>query len=93
MVQRENKVRLWHHCFGHLNVQSMQKLVKRNLVNHLDCDTTGKVGVCKACLGEKQSKNSFSLSETAITMPLELVHSDVCGKMGQKSLYEEQSTS
>ena len=38
------------------------------------------------CWLEKQFKNSFNLSETATIMPLEFVHSDVCGKKGQRSL-------
>ena len=81
VIQRENKVRLWHRQFGYLNEQSMKKLVKKELVNHLDCTTTGKV-----CEVKVQSKNSFNLIETVTTMPLELVYSDVCGKMGQRSL-------
>ena len=43
---------------------------------------TNDVGFCEACVGGKQS---FEPSKTDTSMPLELVHSDVCGKMGQKS--------
>ena len=64
----------------------MQKLVKKELVDQLDYQASGEIGVCEACIGGKQCKNSFNLSKTATSMPLELVHSDVCGKMGQKSL-------
>ena len=86
VAQTENKERLWHRRFGHLNEQSMQKLVKKELVDQLDYQASGEIGVCEACIGGKQCKNSFNLSKTATSMPLELVHSDVCGKMGQKSL-------
>ena len=59
----------------------MQKLVKKNLVNHLDFENTGKVEGCEACLSGNQCKNRFSLGETVTTvMTLELVHSDLCGK-------------
>lgn len=85
VARTKNKERLWHRQFGHLNEQSMQKLVKKELVNHLDYDTTEEVGVCEACIGGKQCKNSFKSSETATSVPLELVHSDVCRKMGAKS--------
>jgi transposase InsO family protein len=61
----------------------MQKLARKELVNH---NTSREVGFCEACTGGKQCKNSFKLSETESLVPLELVHSDVCGKMGQKSL-------
>ena len=33
-----NKERLWHRRFGHLNEQSMQKLVRKQLVNRFDYD-------------------------------------------------------
>ena len=33
-----------------------------------------------------ECKNTFKSSETKTSMPLKLVHSDLCGKMGQKSL-------
>lgn len=86
VVQAENNERLWHRRFGHLNEQSMQKLVKKQLVSQLDYDTSGEIGVCEACIGGKQCKNSFKSSKTVTSMPLELVHSDVCGKMGHKSI-------
>ena len=86
VAQTENKERLWHRRFGHRNEQSMRKLVKKGLVNQLDYDTSGEIGICEACIGGKQCKNSFQRSETSTSMPLELVHSDVCGKMGHKSL-------
>ena len=86
VAQSDNKERLWHRRFGHLNEQSMKKLVKKDLVSQLDCDMSGEIGICEACIGGKQCKNSFKPSETTTSMPLELVHSDKCGKMGHKSL-------
>ena len=86
VARTENKGRLWHRRFGHLNEQSMQKLVREGLVNQLDYTMSGGIGVCEACIGGKQCKNSFKPSKTVTSKPLELVHSDVCGKMGQKSL-------
>ena len=64
----------------------MQKLARKELVNHMDYNTSREVGFCEACIGGKQHKNSFKLSSTETSMPLELVHSDVCGKIGKKSL-------
>jgi hypothetical protein len=86
VAQSENKERLWHRRFGHLNEQGMKRLVKKDLVSQLDYDTSKKIGTCEACIGGKQCKNSFKSSETMTSMPLELVHSDVCGKVGHKSL-------
>ena len=58
MAQCENKERLWHHQFGHFNEQSMKKLVRKDLFSQLDFDMSGKIGICEACIGEKQCKNS-----------------------------------
>ena len=86
VTRTDNRERLWHRRFGHLNEQSMRKLAREELVNHLDYSTSGEIGVCEACIGGKQCKSTFEQSKTVTLMPLELVHSDVCGKMGQKSL-------
>ena len=86
MTETDTRERLWHRRFGHLNKQSMRKLVREELVDHLDYSTSGEIGVCEACIGGKQSKSPFEQSRAVTLMPLELVHSDVCGKMGQKSL-------
>jgi len=86
VAQNENRERLWHRRFGHLNEQSMQKLVKKELVCQLDYNIAGKIGICEPCIGGKQCKNGFRPSERVASVPLELVHSDVCGKMGQKSI-------
>ena len=85
-VQKESKERLWHRRFRHLNEQSLQKLMKKELVNQFDYDISRKVGICESCIGGKQSKAPFKTSTTKISEPLELVHSDLCGKMGEKSI-------
>ena len=78
--------RLWHRRYGHLSEESLKKLVRGEMVNRLDYDVSGGVGICESCIGGKQCKSSFSLSTTQTSEPLELVHSDLCGKMGKKSL-------
>ena len=83
VAHNQNKRRLWHRQLGHLNEQSMKRLADKDLVNQLDYDMSGEVGVCEACIGGKQCKNGFKSSQTVTSVPLELVHSDVCG---QKSL-------
>ena len=64
----------------------MMKLVNNDLVNILNRDLLGEIGTCEACIGGKQCKSSFQTSERVTSVPLELVHSDLCGKMGEKSL-------
>ena len=83
-MSKQNKLRLWHRCFGHLNTQSIYRMVKEELVNNLDCSTSCEVEFCEACIGGKQCKKSFEATKTSTTTPLELVHSDICGKMGMR---------
>ncbi len=42
--------------------------------------------MCEPCISGKQSLTSFKRGQTKTSKPLELVHSDVCGKMGKKSV-------
>ena len=69
-----------------LNAESLKKLVKKKLVNQLDYDVSGGVGIRESCIGGKQCKDSFKPSTTKTSDPLELAHSDVCGRMGKKSI-------
>ena len=75
--------RLWHRRYGHLSEESLKKLVREEMVNRLDYDVSGGVGICAS---GKQCKSSFSLSTTQTSELFELVHSDLCGKMGKKFL-------
>ena len=59
-AQTGNKERLWHRRFGHLSEQGMQKLARKELVNHMDYNTSREVGFCEACVGGKQHKNSLA---------------------------------
>ena len=43
-------------------------------------------GVCKGCVKGKNTKNTFSSSESKAKGILEIIHSDVCGPMSSSSL-------
>ena len=47
---------------------------------------TGKLDVCEPCAYGKQHRAPFPVSKTCSKEVLELVHTDVCGKMEVKSL-------
>ena len=66
----------------------MKKLARKELIsgNQLDFGTSGGIGICETCVGAKQRKNNFKPSETTTSEPLELVHLDVCGKLGHRSI-------
>ena len=86
LVKEKGKERLWHRRFGHLNKQSLEKLAKKELIGNFDYNPSNELGFCEACVGGKQCRSSFKASETETKEPLELVHSDVCAKMNNKSI-------
>ena len=86
LVKDKGKEKLWHRRFDHLNKQSLEKLAKKGLIDNFDYNTSNELGFCKACVGGKQCRSSFKASETETKEPLELIHSDVYGKMNHKSI-------
>ena len=81
-----SKEELWHRHFGHLNEKSLQKLANEKMVEEFDFCTTKHLALCESCLKGKQCRTPFSPSARKAKEPLELIHSDVCGKMEAKSL-------
>ena len=77
----------WHKRFGHLGVQNLQKLAKENLVDGYDYDKSKDIDFCESCMEGKHHRSKFPVNESGRAKePLDLVHSDVCGKMSTKSL-------
>ena len=81
----DSKERLRHRRYGHVGEQNLQKLAKDEMLQQFDYDTNKRVGFCESCVGEKMHRSPFEQSRRHTTGPLELVHSDVCGKMEEKS--------
>ena len=78
---------LWHERYGHLNMKSLQKLVRDDLVKGFNFNHTKDLNFCETCIKGKHKKSVFPTSGgTRAAEPLDLVHSDVCGKMNARSL-------
>lgn len=78
-------VSTWHRRFGHLGEQSLKKV--ENMVLGLKVEGAAtKSDVCVPCLSGKQHCTPFQEGTRKTKRPLELVHSDVCGQVGEKSL-------
>ena len=75
--------RLWHRRYGHLGEKSLQKLAKRE---QFDYNVKKNIGFCEACIGGKLHRSRFEISSSQTKEPLEVVHSDVCGKLREKSI-------
>ena len=74
---KDSTEKLWHRRYGHLG----ERIAKEKLVEQFNYDAANKIGFCETCVGGKHHRSS-STSQT--TEALELVHSDVCGKIRGK---------
>ena len=80
----KNKERLWHRLYGHLSEHGLHKLAKKEMVDNFSYDTSNMIGFCEPCIGGKHHRSPFNHSERMVSKRLELVHTDLCGKIGAK---------
>jgi len=65
----------------------LQQLSRLNMVEEFDYSASNNISFCESCLKGKQQGSQSSLhSERKRYKPLELIHSDVCGKISSKQL-------
>ncbi|KAK8939176.1 hypothetical protein KSP39_PZI011715 [Platanthera zijinensis] len=78
---------LWHKRLGHLNLRTIARLSKDNLVKGLPSGPYKKEGLCKACQLGKQTKSSFkSINKSDSPRILYLLHMDLFGPISVQSL-------
>nr|GFA53211.1 putative ribonuclease H-like domain-containing protein [Tanacetum cinerariifolium] len=78
---------LWHRRLGHLNVKTMNKLVRHNLVRGLPTKSFDNDHTCTACLKGKQNKASCkSKLVNSMTKPLHTLHMDLFGPTSVSSI-------
>ena len=69
---------LWHRRLGHLNHDSIKKMLRHNLVTGLTLNSLAKPDpICEPCLAGKMHANPFLSSDNRATELLELIHSDL----------------
>ena len=73
---------LWHLRLGHINLNRIGRLIKSELPNQLEDNSLPS---CESCLEGKMTKRSFTINGFRAKVPLELVHSDLCGPMNVKA--------
>jgi len=56
---QETKPIVWHHCFGHLGTQNLQKLAKEKLVDGFDYNSAKESVFCELCAEGKQHRSQF----------------------------------
>jgi len=75
---------LWHRRFGHLHFKILPTL--NSIVDGIPNLKEDHEGVCKGCALGKNTKRPFGSSASEWKEIVDLIHSDVCGPMTQKSL-------
>ena len=86
-VGAQQKEDMWHRRYGHLSEQSLKKLAVDDMVTGLSFNPSKTLRFCEGCVEGKLHRNSFPRhSETRHKEVLGRIHSDVCGKMSNKSL-------
>jgi transposase InsO family protein len=73
----------WHEKLSHQNIQYVRNYLKRMQIPYME---TKNEFFCEACVYGKQHREPFTLSSTTTTKPGQIIHSDVCGPMEEKSL-------
>jgi hypothetical protein len=74
---------LWHRRLAHINYKVLPYVSK--VVTGLPYFKVDHKGMCKGCAQRKNIKNHFPKSDSKAGV-LELIHSDVCGRMPSTSL-------
>ena len=86
--QKKVGIEVWHQRYGHLNIGSLKKLARKNLVDGFNVtDINEELDLCEPCINGKIHRSPFPrVGRRRAVKPLELIHSDLCGKMNTKSL-------
>ena len=80
----ENKERLWHRSYRYLGEQNLRKM---EMTEKFDYDKKKNISFCETYVGGKHHRSPFEKKKKVTTSAelLELVHTDICVKMGEKS--------
>ena len=78
---------IWHQRYGHLGIDNLKKLAKEKLVDGFNFSNICGIRFCEDCLYGKIHKQKFpDKGGSRATEKLDLVHTDVCGKIECKSM-------
>lgn len=82
-----NSDTLWHKRFCHLGYDNLLKLDRKNLVTGIEV-TSNEKEFCPNCCDGKNHKSPFPTFDRQDIKrePLELIHSDICGKISPSSI-------
>ena len=85
-VKDSNEI-LWHRHYGHVGFRGLEILAANQMVDGFDYQKSSETKFCEPCIDEKHRRSTFpSTGGKRASEILELIHSDVCGKLDTKSL-------
>ncbi|KAI8116737.1 Retrovirus-related Pol polyprotein from transposon TNT 1-94 [Lucilia cuprina] len=85
-IINENVVKKWHQRFGHININDLNKLSSKNMVKGLDVKMPKSIE-CLTCAVNKIAATPYkNYSSVQTSGVLELVHTDLCGPIGVRSV-------
>ena len=77
---------LWHKRLGHASLFLLDKLHKKELIRGLPKVNVEDMSHCSACSRGKMTRSTFKSKKiVSTTVPLELIHMDLCGPMRTQS--------
>ena len=78
---------LWHKRYCHLGYANLQKLIAEILVTGMDCGPCDTKNFCENCCEGKLQKSPFPTfnGKRVKREFLDLIHTDVCGKIAPSS--------
>ncbi|KAK2412918.1 hypothetical protein QL285_048063 [Trifolium repens] len=84
-ITKDEKTHLWHNRYGHLSVNGLKLLSKKNMVKGLP--ELGNIeGKCSDCIVAKHKRDSIpKQARWRATEKLQLIHSDICGPINPSS--------
>ena len=90
--EMKSKEDVWHQRYGHLGVDNLKKLAVENLVEGFNFNvSTCGIRFCEDCVHGKIHRHKFpNKGGSRAAEKLDLVHSDVCGKIEVKSMSHKE---
>jgi hypothetical protein len=86
----DERSRIWHGIFGHLNLRYMQQLSKHEMVDGLP-DIHYSKGIFEGCVLGKHPQEKFDKGKThKPSFPLDMIHSDLMGPFLHPSINKER---
>lgn len=75
-------LKLWHERLGHQNINRVKEVLKKLNINY----SNQKDFFCESCVFGKQHRLPFKKTGTSADSPGNLIHTDTCGPMQEKSI-------